>query len=257
MRTTGAVAPSGRQLARALAEPLRARGGAALTVLEAGPGTGSVTRALIPALGPGSHLDAVEPNPRFAARLRHLVQSDPGTVGTGGPQVRDRGQAGTGAESETGVETETESHCPARPRNQIHVRVHDPQITIHVHETFVERLDTDRRYDVIVSGLPFTNFTPEQVELIMERYLELLRPGGTLTYFAYLGTSRARRLLASRSEVARHLAVERLLARYQCRHATGHRTIWGNVPPARVWQLRAPHPSAAPHPLRAEAGANR
>ena len=31
-----------------------------------------------------------------------------------------------------------------------------------VHQAYVEQLDTDQRYDVIVSGLPLTNFTPRR-----------------------------------------------------------------------------------------------
>ncbi|MET9933283.1 translation initiation factor IF-2, partial [Streptomyces sp. NPDC006324] len=101
------------------------------------------------------------------------------------------------------------------------------------------RHDIDRSYDVIVSGLPFTNFTPVQVETVMNRYLELLHPGGTLTYFAYRGTRYAR-ALAAPTEARRHRAVEELLAHYHRRYAIGCWSVWGNLPPARVWQLRRP-----------------
>lgn len=126
----------------------------------------------------------------------------------------------------------------ARPPAQSDVRVR-------VHETYVEELATDRRYDVLVSGLPFANFPPGQVDLIMRRYLDLLRPGGTLTYFAYCATSAARALVSSRAQTLRHRAVERLLAGYQRRCAVARWTVWGNVPPAYVWQLRAPVTTAA------------
>lgn len=196
MRTIGAVAPSGTALANRLTDPLRAPAGQPMDVLEAGAGTGSVTRTLISRLSPGSRLDIVEPNPRFAERLHHLVHTHPALAST-----------------------------PERVR---------------VHSTFIEQLNTDRRYDVIISGLPFTNFNPEQVETIMERYLQLLHPGGTLTYFAYRGTHLARSLLASPAEARRHHAVTALLARYQRQYATGCRTVWANLPPAKAWLLRAP-----------------
>ncbi|MFD6416201.1 class I SAM-dependent methyltransferase [Streptomyces sp. NPDC060194] len=204
LRTTGAVAPSGRALARLLTDPVRASGAATLDVLEAGAGTGAVTRALIPALAPGSRLDVVEANGRFAARLRGLVRAHPLLAGA--------------AQS------------------------------VRVHHALVEQLDTRRSYDVIVSGLPFTNFAPAQVEAVMDRYLELLRPGGTLTYFAYRGTRLARALTSSRAEARRHRAVEDVLTGYQRRYATGRWTVWSNLPPATVWQLRRPLDTPRPTP---------
>lgn len=196
LRTVGAVAPSGRALARAMTEPVGTHAGGPLTVLEAGAGTGAVTRTLMRRLPPGSRLDIAEANPRFADRLSQLVA------------------------------TERESAVPPED--------------VRVHAAHVERLETDRGYDVIVSGLPFTNFSPHHVEAIMDRYMELLRPGGVLTYFAYRGTRRARALVASKDQARRHRLVEQTLAGYQRRYATGCATVWANLPPAAVWQLRRP-----------------
>lgn len=72
----------------------------------------------------------------------------------------------------------------------------------------------------------------------MDRYLDLLRAGGTLTYFAYVGTARARRLLSSPAEARRHRDVGELLAAYQRKYGIRRRLVLGNVRPARVWQLR-------------------
>ncbi|MER6961711.1 methyltransferase domain-containing protein [Streptomyces sp. NPDC000618] len=210
LRTTGAIAPSGKYLARLLTDPVRAQAPHPLAVLEAGAGTGPVTRALIPQLSRGSRLDIVEANPRFAARLRGLVTAHPHLTAT--------------------------------------------SAQVNVHQAYVEQLDTDQRYDVIVSGLPLTNFTPVQVERIMARYMELLHPGGTLTYFAYLGTRKARALTASRAEARRHAAVDEIMATYQRTYATGRWTVWANLPPAYVWHLRRSLVSAdQPEPQSVEA----
>ncbi|MFB8384551.1 class I SAM-dependent methyltransferase [Streptomyces rubiginosohelvolus] len=211
LRTTGAIAPSSKSLARLLTDLVQEHKAQPLNVLEVGAGTGSVTRTLIPRLSSGSRLDIVEANARFAARLRHLVRTHPRLAGE-----RER---------------------------------------VSVHHALVEHLDTDRRYDVIISGLPFTNFTPAQVDTIMNRYLQLLQPGGTLTYFAYRGTRYARALTASRAEARRHRAVEEVLAEYQRRYATGCWTVWGNLPPANVWQLRRAARVSAPAALDIMAGA--
>ncbi|MBV2154804.1 methyltransferase domain-containing protein [Kitasatospora sp. SUK 42] len=78
-RQTGAVAPSGEALARALTRYVRPdhRTGTPRAVLEVGPGTGSVTRHIAARLGPRDTLDLVEANPRFASRLSAALVDDP------------------------------------------------------------------------------------------------------------------------------------------------------------------------------------
>ncbi|WP_053647114.1 hypothetical protein [Streptomyces sp. XY431] len=212
-RLTGAVAPSGAELVNALTVPATSRPDRPLSVLEVGAGTGVVTRRLVRVLRPGDRLHVVEPNPRFAQRLRTdeeltrrgtdlglrlstcRVQDLPGcgppAAGGGG---REDGRSGAAAE----------------------------------------------RYDVIVSGLPFTNFEPAEVRRILDLYLWLLVPGGELTYFEYLGTSAARLLTSGPRQSARHRAVVRLLRRFEEEYGLGSRVAWRNVPPARAHLLRAP-----------------
>lgn len=75
-RTTGALMPSSRFLARALTSPLgQAR--QPWRILEVGPGTGSVTREILRRLIPGDRLDAVELNSRFIERLELCFAHDP------------------------------------------------------------------------------------------------------------------------------------------------------------------------------------
>lgn len=75
--TTGSVMPSGRLLAAAMVRPLAARpaGGKAVRVLEIGPGTGAVTRAIVPLLRADDRFDLVELNPVFADHLRSALSS--------------------------------------------------------------------------------------------------------------------------------------------------------------------------------------
>ncbi len=63
----GAVAPSGMQLARAMADKIPAV--SALPVLELGPGTGAITAAILERIGDPSRLVMVECEPAFERRL--------------------------------------------------------------------------------------------------------------------------------------------------------------------------------------------
>jgi phospholipid N-methyltransferase len=74
--TTGAILPSGWFLASALAAPLRRRRGPA-RILEVGPGTGSVTRAIARCLGRDDRLDAVEINAHFVRVLEERLDREP------------------------------------------------------------------------------------------------------------------------------------------------------------------------------------
>ncbi|MGI5340959.1 class I SAM-dependent methyltransferase [Streptomyces sp. CA-181903] len=167
-------------------------------VLEAGAGTGTVTRVLAELLvRPGDRLDAVEVNPRFVRTLEGLRETDPAMAAAG-----DR------------------------------IRLIPESIT---------ELDLgEHRYELIVSCLPFTNFTPETVETILGQYLRALTPGGHLTFFAYLGTRPLRALTGGRAEARRHRAVAALLDAFTARYGVGRHVVWDNVPPARVQHLRAP-----------------
>jgi phosphatidylethanolamine/phosphatidyl-N-methylethanolamine N-methyltransferase len=74
--STGAIAPSGRSLCRALARYV-AGDGRPRRILEVGPGTGVVTDAIIFQMGPRDTLDVVELNERFVEALRQRLADDP------------------------------------------------------------------------------------------------------------------------------------------------------------------------------------
>jgi phospholipid N-methyltransferase len=79
-RTTGAIWPSGRSLARALARFVRDRESPSdqpQRILEVGPGTGSVTVEIIRGMRPQDRLELVELNDDFVAHLRQRFENDP------------------------------------------------------------------------------------------------------------------------------------------------------------------------------------
>jgi hypothetical protein len=77
--------------------------------------------------------------------------------------------------------------------------------------------------------------------------LGLLRPGGFLTYFAYVGTRVARQLFSSAQESRRHMGVDGVMQAYRAAYAASHQKVWANLPPARVWQLKLPAQPVTQH----------
>ena len=82
-KRTGAVAPSTRALARAMASELVCKYRPDASVLEVGGGTGSITKEIVRNLGPGNRLDVFEIDPRFAGLLRERVHLDKGFANPG------------------------------------------------------------------------------------------------------------------------------------------------------------------------------
>lgn len=94
----------------------------------------------------------------------------------------------------------------------------------------------DRGYfqaDAVVSGLPWTAFSPSRQDDLLGAVADILAPDGTFTTFAYTYTQwapparRLRRALGSRFG-----------------EAEPGRTVWANMPPAFVYSCRKPHATA-------------
>jgi phosphatidylethanolamine/phosphatidyl-N-methylethanolamine N-methyltransferase len=91
---TGAIAPSSQRLAAQMVDKLCLRD--AETVVEIGPGTGALTRAILDDIAPHTLLLAVELNPRFAAHLRETLPARVDVVNGSGEHLaeylRERGR---------------------------------------------------------------------------------------------------------------------------------------------------------------------
>ncbi|MBN2296633.1 MAG: methyltransferase domain-containing protein [Pirellulales bacterium] len=191
--TTGAVLPSGPWLCGALARYV-GEGDAPKQVLEVGPGTGAVTRHIVPRLGEEDSLDLVELNASFVKRLRYDFEHD-------------------------------SILQPASRR-------------VEVHQVPIEDLAHDRRFDVIVSGLPLNNFSAELVERILDTFTCLLKPGGTLSFFEYIAVRRMKALVSRSDERRRLRQIDGILSSMLDAHEIRRECIVANVLPAWVHHVR-------------------
>lgn len=80
--------------------------------------------------------------------------------------------------------------------------------------------------DIVFSGLPFASFPPELQATIIERTVQILRPGGMFITFAYAGVSVCR---------ASGRGFRRLLPKHFDKVSKG-KVVWWNLPPAFVYR---------------------
>jgi len=102
----------------------------------------------------------------------------------------------------------------------------------------VEALAGEEPYDLVISGLPLNNFAADQVEQILAVFERLLRPGGTLSFFQYIGIRAARAAASGRAERARLRGVGAALERVLALHEIRRDCVWTNLPPAWVHHVR-------------------
>jgi phospholipid N-methyltransferase len=102
----------------------------------------------------------------------------------------------------------------------------------------IERLPVDQTYDAIVSGLPLNNFAVEEVRGILEVLTRLAEPGGTLSFFEYVGIRRLKGLLAGRAERQRLRGIGRLESEFLAGRQIRRDCVWANCPPAWVHHVR-------------------
>jgi phosphatidylethanolamine/phosphatidyl-N-methylethanolamine N-methyltransferase len=108
-----------------------------------------------------------------------------------------------------------------------------------IHHCPIETLQCDKPYDVIISGLPLNNFSAELVERILTILMGLLKPGGTLSFFEYIGIRSARALVSRGAERERLRGIGRALERVLQPGEIRRDWVWPNVPPAWVHHVRA------------------
>ncbi len=98
----------------------------------------------------------------------------------------------------------------------------------------VQALEGQEVYDVIISSLPFNNFEPELVQEILDKYLDVIKPGGCLSFFEYAGVRNLKKLITPSVERKRIDAVGEVLAKFLAQHQTGQIFVPLNIPPSIV-----------------------
>ena len=198
--TTGALLPSGKPLARELTRYLAPANRQPVRILEAGPGTGAISRMIAKLMIPGDTLDAVEVNPTFAHAIRDLIATD----------------------MDFGLRREQ-------------IRVIQADLL-----SLTRASDPASDYDLIICSLPFNNFDPVLVSKIFQTMEGLLKPGGRLTYFEYWAIRTLKSIFVGSKTRLRLKAIGRRTNQIRQRMGATTRLIVANFPPALVHHLVKP-----------------
>lgn len=101
---------------------------------------------------------------------------------------------------------------------------------VHIHCTPVERWQPAYHYDVVISTVPLSNLTFDEVDLIINQFRRLIKSRGVLSYLEYIGGSEIKALAGQKKE--QHVADR--LKQFRDQHQTQTVSVLANVPPTYV-----------------------
>jgi len=108
----------------------------------------------------------------------------------------------------------------------------------HLVEGSIQDLGQDTQFDLVVSGLPLNNFSPEVVRAILASFAKLLKPTGILSFFQYILIRDAKTLVSVGPERTRLKSVGEAIDGVLTEREFAREWVWPNVPPAWVHHLR-------------------
>jgi phosphatidylethanolamine/phosphatidyl-N-methylethanolamine N-methyltransferase len=108
----------------------------------------------------------------------------------------------------------------------------------HLVEGSVQNLGQEAHFDLVVSGLPLNNFSPEDVRDILGAYAKLLKPSGILSFFQYILIRDAKTMVSFGLERTRLKSVGEAIDVMLREREFAREWVWPNVPPAWVHHLR-------------------
>lgn len=108
---------------------------------------------------------------------------------------------------------------------------------VKIHAIDVLQWAPDKKYDVIISALPFTNFSEDFVRTVLEKYEKILVPNGRLSYIKIMVPNFLRKFFLRRKpeEFKRR---EEFIEHFKQKYSEETVLVFKNLPPLYVEHLR-------------------
>ncbi len=136
--------------------------------------------------------------------------------------------------------------CEINPRLMSHLRKrleNDPnyqrfQDRVEFFEGPIQQLPEDRKFDVIISALPFLNFDVDMVQEIFEKYKRLSSEDVVVTYYEYIGLRSLGKSVAPKNRKERIKELDPYLKDLFQHYLIDKVRVWLNVLPIYVYTLK-------------------
>ena len=114
-----------------------------------------------------------------------------------------------------------------------------------VHCTPVEQFNPGIKYDAIVMTIPFNALPHALVKEIWTHAVSLLKDGGTISYFSYVGLPKLKKIMLSAAQKRDFQKTLTMLDKFHAEYGAGQDVVYRNLSPARVRYFEVNSPSTA------------
>lgn len=106
-----------------------------------------------------------------------------------------------------------------------------------VHEASI--LDFNQEdYDVVISSLPLNSFSSNLVDQVLLKYKQLVKKGGFISFFEYIGLGRIKEICLSGELQIDFKTILSLKSSFVEHYCLETHKIWLNFPPARIFHCQ-------------------
>jgi phosphatidylethanolamine/phosphatidyl-N-methylethanolamine N-methyltransferase len=124
-----------------------------------------------------------------------------------------------------------------RARVKEHPRWNELKDSVVFFEGAVQDLPESKRFDLIISALPFLNFEVETVKEIFQKLEKVSNPGTMMTYYEYVGLRRLGKVLSTPLRKARLKELESYFGKRHKTSRVGRHRVWRNLLPINIYTL--------------------
>ncbi len=109
---------------------------------------------------------------------------------------------------------------------------------VHIYCMSITDFKSTKKYDVIISTLPFNLLSPQLVQEIVKQYKTLIKPGGHASYIEYAWLGKLKRLTLSKKGRRAWDSKQRTLKTWRKKYGIARNIVYRNLPPTYVYHLK-------------------
>lgn len=101
----------------------------------------------------------------------------------------------------------------------------------------IQEAPEEKKFDVVVCSLPFTNFELKTIEEIFEKLKKMTTDNAVMTYYEYMGLRKISKCISPEERKKRISELDDFLKKIHKKAEVGHNKVWLNFLPINIYTI--------------------